>query len=43
MAYSAWVFGHMGGLTISLVCVIIVAAAWRMIERDLKDELNEDL
>ena len=40
MAYTAWVFDHMGGLTISLMCGILVAAAWRMIERDLRDELN---
>lgn len=41
MAYTAWLFDHMGGLTISLVCAILVAAAWCMIERDLRDELDE--
>ena len=40
IAYTAWVFDHMGGLTISLNCAILVAAAWFMIERDVKEQLK---
>ena len=40
MAYTAWVFEHMGGLTISLMCGILVAAAWFMVEQDVKDQMQ---
>jgi hypothetical protein len=40
MGYTAWVLDRIDVVIMSLMMSVIVAAAWRMIELDLKDQMQ---